>query len=268
MTVWICKTCGAHHPPGDAPPLGCAICLDERQYVGANGQEWLDRDSLRTSHANDWREIEPGLSGIGLVPTIAIGQRALLVQTPAGNVLWDCVPMLDDTTAARLLALGGVKAMCFSHPHFYTGMVEWSEALGGVPIRLPEADLAHVMRPSPLIEPWSGDRLDILPGVTVHRLGGHFAGSSVLEWAAGAEGKGALLVGDTIQVVPAAGWVSFMRSYPNLIPLPAHEVGRIAGRVAGLTFDRIYGGWWDKVIASDAKAAVARSAARYIRALD
>jgi len=268
MAVWICKTCGAQHPPGDAPPLACAICLDERQYVGANGQEWLDRDSIGSSHANDWRAVEPGLVGIGLMPAIAIGQRALLVQTPAGNVLWDCVPMLDDTTAARLRALGGVKAMCFSHPPFYTGMVEWSEALGGVPIRLPEADLAHVMRPSPLIEPWSGDRLDILPGVTVHRLGGHFEGSSVLEWTAGAEGKGALLVGDTIQVVPAAGWVSFMRSYPNLIPLPAHEVGRIAGRVAGLTFDRIYGGWWDKVIARDAKAAVARSAARYIKALD
>jgi len=267
MTVWICKTCGAQHPPGYAPPPGCAICLDERQYVGANGQEWLARHSLCASHANDWREVEPGLSGIGLVPTIAIGQRALLVQTPDGNVLWDCVPMLDDTTAARLLALGGVKAICFSHPHFYTGMVEWSEALGGVPIRLPEADLAHVMRPSPLIEPWSGDRLDILPGVTVHRLGGHFAGSSVLEWAAGADGKGALLVGDTIQVVPAAGWVSFMRSYPNLIPLPAHTVRDIADRVADLAFDRIYGGWWDKVIASDAKAAVARSAARYIAAL-
>ncbi|MCS6759902.1 MAG: hypothetical protein MO852_13900 [Candidatus Devosia euplotis] len=105
--------------------------------------------------------------------------------------------------------------MCFSHPHFYTGMVEWSEALGGVSIHLPEADLAHVLRPSPLIEPWSDDRLEILPGVRVHRLGGHFDGSSVLEWAASADGKGALLVGDTIQVTPTAGWASFMHSYPT-----------------------------------------------------
>ena len=267
MTLWICKTCGAQHAPSATPPAHCAICEDERQYVGANGQEWLDRDGISASHANDWRDIEPGLVGIGLTPAIAIGQRALLVQTPQGNVLWDCVPMLDEPTAARIRALGGVKAMCFSHPHFYTGMVEWSEALGGVPIRLPEADLAHVMRPSPLIEPWSGDRLEIVPGVTVHRLGGHFAGSSVLEWSAGAGGKGALLVGDTIQTAPATGWVSFMRSYPNMIPLPAREVSRIADRVATLTFDRLYGGWWDRVIASDAQAAVARSAARYIKAL-
>ncbi|MEO9297087.1 hypothetical protein [Devosia alba] len=267
MTVWICKTCGAQHTPSQTPPAHCAICEDERQYVGAAGQLWLDRDAITASHANDWREIEPGLSGIGVVPTIAIGQRALLVQTPEGNVLWDCVPMLDAATMDRIKALGGLKAMCFSHPHFYTGMVEWSEALGGVPIRLPEVDLAHVMRPSPLITPWSGDRLDILPGVTVHRVGGHFEGSSVLEWAAGADGKGALLVGDTIQVTPAAGWVSFMRSYPNMIPLPARDVQTIADRVAELSFDRLYGGWWDKVIASDAKTAIARSAERYIAAL-
>ena len=267
MTIWICKTCGAHHPDAAQPPAHCPICEDERQYVGANGQEWLDRSALAATHHNDWREIEPGLSGIGLTPTIAIGQRALLVQTPNGNVLWDCTPVLDDSTAARIRSLGGLKAIAFSHPHFYTGMVEWSEALGGVPILLPEADLPHVMRPSPLIQSWSGDSLDILPGITVHRLGGHFTGSSVLAWADGAEGRGVLLVGDTIQVIPAAGWVSFMRSYPNLIPLPARTVADIAERTARLSFDRIYGGWWDRIIVSDAKAAVARSAERYIQAL-
>lgn len=267
MTVWICKTCGAQHAPGPTPPAHCPICEDERQYVGAQGQQWLDRDAISATHANDWREIEPGLSGIGISPGIAIGQRALLVQTEAGNVLWDCVPMLDQATAERIKALGGLKAICFSHPHFYTGMVEWSEALGGVPIHVPEADMPYVMRPSPLIKPWSGDRLDLLPGVSVHRVGGHFTGSSVLEWAGGADGKGALLVGDTIHVTPAAGWVSFMRSYPNLIPLPARAVESLAARVAGLNFDRLYGGWWDKVIASDAKNAVARSAERYIAAL-
>lgn len=268
MTVWICKTCGAQHAPSPNPPDHCAICDDERQYLGANGQEWIDRETISASHANDRRELEPGLSGIGLAPAIGIGQRALLIHTPDGNVLWDCVPMLDGQTAERIRALGGLKAMCFSHPHFYTGMAEWSAALGGVPIHLPEADLPHVMHPSPWIEPWFGDVLDILPGVTVHRLGGHFTGSSVLEWSAGADGKGVLLTGDTIQVAPDPNWVSFMRSYPNMIPLPAREVRRIAERTAALRFDRIYGGWWDRVVWSGARDVVARSAARYVRALD
>lgn len=268
MTIWICKTCGAQHAPSESPPPHCAICDDERQYVGANGQEWIDRESISATHANDWRDIEPGLTGIGLTPQIGIGQRALLVQTPAGNVLWDCVPMVDAKTVARIRALGGVKAILFSHPHFYTGMAEWSEALGGVPIRLPTADLPNVMRPSPWIEPWGGDVLEVLPGVTVHRLGGHFTGSSVLEWQAGANGKGAILVGDTIQVAPDPNWVSFMRSYPNMIPLPAREVRRIADRAAALSFDRIYGGWWDRVVKTNAKDVVERSAQRYIKALE
>lgn len=268
MTIWICKTCGAQHAPSPHPPSHCAICDDERQYLGPNGQEWIDRETITASHANDWRELEPGLTGIGLTPTIGIGQRALLIHTPEGNVLWDCVPMLDTATAERIKALGELKAICFSHPHFYTGMAEWSDALGGVPIRLPEADLPHVMRPSPWIEPWFGDALEILPGVTVHRLGGHFTGSSVLEWTAGAEGKGVILTGDTIQVAPDPNWVSFMRSYPNMIPLPAREVRRIADHAAGLQFDRIYGGWWDRVVWSGAQDVVARSAERYIHALE
>jgi glyoxylase-like metal-dependent hydrolase (beta-lactamase superfamily II) len=267
MTVWICKTCGAHHEAGEAPPEHCAICEDERQYVGANGQEWLRRDAIEVTHRNEWRDLEPSLSGIGLTPQIGIGQRALFLKTPHGNVLWDCVPMLDVDSANRIKAMGGVKAICFSHPHFYTGMAEWSASLGDAPILLPEADLQHATRPGPNVRPWSGDRLEVLPGVTVHRLGGHFEGSSVLEWKEGAEGNGALFVGDTVQVAPDPRWVSFMRSYPNMIPLPAREVRRIADRVAELTFDRIYGGWWDRVILRDAKDAVARSAERYIAAI-
>lgn len=268
MTTWICKTCAAHFPDSVSPPAHCSICEDERQYLGPNGQEWVARDAIETTHANDWRELEPGLASIGVTPGLGIGQRALLIQTTEGNVLWDCVPMLDDTTAERIKALGGLKAICFSHPHFYTGMAEWSAKLGNVPILLPEADLAHVMCQTNNIVPWSGDHHEVLPGVTIHRLGGHFEGSSVLEWSDGANGKGALMVGDTIQVAPAAGWVSFMRSYPNMIPLPEREVRRIADRAATLRFDRIYGGWWDRVILADAKAAVARSADRYIKALD
>ncbi|MFS8049267.1 hypothetical protein [Rhizobium sp. BR 314] len=163
---------------------------------------------------------------------------------------------------------GGLKAICLSHPHFYTGMVEWSEALGGVPILLHEADLAYIQRPSPLIEPWQGDRREVLPGIALHRLGGHFDGSSVLEWRAGADGRGVLLVGDTIHVAADRRWVSFMHSFPNVIPLPAREVRRIGDRAAAFRFDRIYCPWREKFIPMGAKESVARSAERYIRLLE
>jgi len=56
-----------------------------------------------------------------------------------------------------------------------------------------------------------------------------------------------------------------MRSYPNLIPLSASEVRRIVSMVQAYRFDRVYGGWWDRVVDRDGKAAIQKSADRYVR---
>ena len=143
-------------------------------------------------------------------------------------------------------------------------MVEWSQAFGRCPIWVSADDRTWVQRDDPAIVEWRGTRA-VLPGVTLIQTGGHFEGSAVLHWAAGAEGRGTLLVGDTITVVPDVRAVSFMRSYPNLIPLPAPEIRRIVATVEPYLFDRIYGGWWDRVTPSDGKAAVKRSARRYLK---
>jgi hypothetical protein len=120
------------------------------------------------------------------------------------------------------------------------------------------------MRLDPAIKHWSGT-LEPLPGVTLIQTGGHFEGSAVLHWQAGAEGRGAILTGDSMTVAADRRFVSFMRSYPNEIPLSARAVNQIFSSVQPYAFDRIYGGWWDRVIERDGKAAVRRSADRYIR---
>src|SRR5690606_8955236 len=92
----VCATCGAHYP-GDAPPPDtCRICGGERQYVPTGGQRWLSLASLAEDHVNRIEEVEPDLHGVGVEPPVGIGQRALLVRTPEGNVLWDCVPVLTE----------------------------------------------------------------------------------------------------------------------------------------------------------------------------
>lgn len=263
MLAPICTTCGTEFPNGPAP-ASCPICEDERQHVNPAGQRWTSLPDLSRTHRNAFKEAEPGLIGIGIEPHFAIGQRALLVMTPAGNVLWDCIPLFDEATRRIIEALGGLTAIAVSHPHYYSAMDTWSEAFGGVPIRLHEADRAWVMRPSDAIQFWSGDTLEILPGVTAIRAGGHFAGGTVLHWATGANGNGALLVGDVLQVAPDRRHVSFMRSYPNYIPLSAKVVGRITDRIAPYPFERMYGAFWGREIPFGAKDAVARSAHRYI----
>jgi hypothetical protein len=119
-----------------------------------------------------------------------------------------------------------------------------------------------VQREDPVIQEWRGTER-ILPGVTLIEGGGHFPGAAVAHIATGAGGKGSVLVGDTIAPVAASGWVTFMRSYPNQIPLSAGLVQRIVNRLEPYEYDRLYG-LTGGVLHSDAKAAVRRSAERYI----
>lgn len=266
MTAYICLTCGAQYAESDQPPTRCAICEEPRQYVGWDGQRWTTIDQLRHQYAADIREEEPGLMGIGMSPSFAIGQRALLVHSDRANVLWDCISLLDDEIISTVEQLGGISAIAVSHPHYYSSIVEWAEAFDA-PVYLHGADRQWVMRPDERIEFWEGDTLSLDGGIELVRLGGHFEGGTVVHWRAGCEGRGALLTGDVVQVVQDRRWVSFMRSYPNLIPLSADEVARIAARLQPYAFERIYGAWYGRVVPEDGKGAVERSAKRYINAL-
>jgi glyoxylase-like metal-dependent hydrolase (beta-lactamase superfamily II) len=267
MANFICTTCGTQYADSDQPPAACPICLDERQYVKATGQQWTTLDRLRLTNRNALKFEEAGLTGIGIDPHFAIGQRALFLRSPQANTLWDCVALLDQALVEALRGLGGIAAIAISHPHYYSGMVEWSRAFGGVPIYLHAADRQWVMRPDRAVVFWEGETKPLAEGLTLVRCGGHFDGGTVLHWAGGAGGKGALLSGDVIQVVADRKHVSFMYSYPNYIPLPAAAVERIVRAVEPFPFERVYGAFWDLVIERDGKAAVRRSAERYLRAI-
>ena len=265
MTAYICATCGTQQAPADHPPGRCLICEDERQYVGFGGQQWTTLAALQASHANIVRLEDPGVYGIGTKPDFAIAQRALLVRAPGGNLLWDCITLIDDATVEIVRALGGIAAIAISHPHYYSSMVEWSRAFGGAPIYLHAADRQWVMRPDPAIVFWDGETRALAEGFTLIRCGGHFEGGTVLHWSAGAEGKGALCTGDIIKVGMDRRTVSFMYSYPNLIPLGPADVRRAVAAVDPFPYDRIYGAWFGHVIRDGARPAVARSAERYLR---
>lgn len=264
--AYICATCGVQYEPSLRPPSSCAVCDDARQYIGWDGQIWTTLDELRAGHSNRIEDLEPGLTGIGTQPNFAIGQRALLVRTEYGNLLWDCITLIDDATVTSVRRLGGIAAIAISHPHYYSAMIEWSQEFDAA-VYLHEADRSWVMRPAPRINFWRGETLALFGGLSLVRLGGHFPGATVCHWPAGAGGEGAMLAGDVLQVVSDRRFVSFMYSYPNLIPLPGHVVARIARRVSEFRFDRIYGAWWDRVVQQDGRNAVARSAERYLAAL-
>jgi hypothetical protein len=259
MTWWICRTCAVEH---SERPEVCAICADERQWTPADGQAWTTLPELvAEGHDVTVTELEPDLFALSAHPGVGIGQESKIVRTPAGMLLWDPIGYLDDDAVRQVRALGEVVAVVASHPHMFGVQVEWSRALGDVPVLVAEADAGWVARPDPVIETWAEDR-EILPGLTLTQPGGHFPGSAVAHWAAGAEGRGVLLSGDTIFANPDRTSVSFMRSYPNRIPLSGAVVDRVAAHVERFAFDRLYNNF-EGVIPVDARAIVRRSADRH-----
>jgi hypothetical protein len=259
VSFWICKTCAVEH---SEQVEVCAICADERQWVPADGQQWTTLDELSAAgYTVKVKDVEPGLHGITSEPDAGIGQQSMIVQTSGGNLLWDPIGYLDDDGVRQVRELGEVVAIIASHPHMYGVQVEWSHRLGDVPVYVSEADAEWVARQDPVIRTWSGT-LDLLPGVTLIQPGGHFPGSAVVHWAEGAEGKGVILAGDTVFANPDRTSVSFMRSYPNRIPLSGAVVDRVAKALDAFGYDRLYGNFGAS-IPTDARAVVRRSADRH-----
>jgi len=258
----ICATCGVQYP---GPRPDCPICLDERQYVGWDGQQWTTLAGLQAAgHRGRLADEGPGVIGIGADPPTAIGQRALLIRAPGGNVLWDMITYIDDDLIATVRELGGISAVAVSHPHFYGSMIEWAHAFDA-PVYIHRKDRDWVARPDDAVAFWDGDTREIGDGLTLINAGVHFEGGQVLHWSGPQHGAGALFSGDIFTVVQDRRWVSFMYSYPNLIPERPGSIRRALTLIEPFGFERVYGAWWQRVVPADGAAAVRRSAERYLR---
>lgn len=267
VTEYICAACGTQYPGGPVEPAQCPICQDARQFVPVSGQAWVTPADLSARLEIVWNHEEPAVQSLILEPHFAIGQRAFLIETDQGNILWDCIGLVDDNAIASVRSRGGLFAIAISHPHYYSTMGAWSSAFGDVPIYLHEGDRRWVQNRSPAIRFWDGDTLELTSELTLVHCGGHFAGGAVLHWSNGADRSGCLFSGDIIQVTPGGTHVSFMYSYPNMIPLNNSAVSRIVDSIRPFEFDRVYGAFAGRTIPSGGKTAVIQSAERYLRAI-
>lgn len=264
MERYICTQCGTQFAETEGEPENCAICMDERQYVNLQGQQWTTHARLRRTHRNAVRSEGTGVLGIGVEPQVGIGQRALLVRGAEGNVLWDCIPLLDEALAEMIGGVGGLRAIAVSHPHFHASMVEWAHAFG-CPVYVHADNREWVMRPDASIRFWEGETMELGGGMTLVRCGGHFRGSAILHHAADG---GEIFTGDTFYVNPDRRTVGVMYSFPNHVPVSAATVRRVAGAVKPFAFRRIYGAWWGAVIGDGGKDAIRRTAERYVAAIE
>ncbi|KAI8623221.1 beta-lactamase-like protein [Xylariaceae sp. FL1651] len=262
----ICTACGTQFPTADENKVTtCFICDDPRQFTPPTGQVFTSLDALRSSgHENIFTPIpvDPGkLISIYTQPKVAIGQRAILVRTPQGNILWDCVTLIDDKTIAKIKELGGLKAIVISHPHYYSTHLEWARAFD-CPVYLAGEDMEWLAQRGSAHQVFVTEtELDVF-GTQVLKLGGHFPGSFVMLF------DGKLLIADTLVTTPSGlgNWDAdavgtarkrpkemnsfvFMWSIPNMVPLPPDEIERMWTVLKKYEFSSTHGAFlgWDIV---------------------
>ncbi|KAH9822787.1 metallo-beta-lactamase family protein [Teratosphaeria destructans] len=258
----ICVACGTQFDlPADSPPNGCRICDDPRQFVPPTGQAWTSLARMRGHHTNRWKPVggadhEDALTSIWTEPKFAIGQRCILVETGAGNVLWDCITYLDDDTTAFINSRGGLAAIVISHPHYYTTHLLWADTFD-CPVYLAQDDAPWLNTPDPARRRRfiTTETAKILDPITAIKLGGHFPGSLVLHWTPPSDGGGGnnnkLLIADTFVTTPSALYhidrppgttsYAFMWAIPNMIPLPPATLQQMWRRIRAFDFASTHG---------------------------
>ncbi|KAF9100364.1 hypothetical protein BGX29_006654 [Mortierella sp. GBA35] len=258
---YVCITCGVNTVASSSgtPLESCIICDEPRQYVRQGGQEWTTLEELKSSgkYTNVFTPTEADPENMISISTSP--SRAVLVRVPnKGNILWDCISLIDDDTVKRIKELGGLKAIVISHPHYYSSLKDWSEAFGGIPVYTHANDKQWLQRPADNHVFWEGSSLDLFDGeIKVLCPGGHFDGSSLLLWNKN------LLVADTMMVAASRKSVSFMYSFPNYWPLGPKEVQTIWKTVRPYEVNNILGAWLGKEIVGNGRNIIYNSAKLY-----
>lgn len=258
----ICTACGTQYSQSVVINAECPICNDDRQYVPGKGQTWTNLDELQSNHGVIIKKLHNSLYELIMAPSFAIGQRALLVLTPSGNILWDCIALLNDPIIEFIKSKGGLKAIAFSHPHYYTTMNDWAETFN-CPVYIHQKDEQWISNKGKHVSLWRDTEKQLWEGIRLINVGGHFPGSSILH-VPFLSNEGAILCGDTFYISPSKKHAAVMYSYPNRIPLPLQEIKRIQKQMSAIRFDSLYGFFDYQNVYLTAKEMIEKSLARYV----
>lgn len=252
----ICETCGTQFRAVEIKDNHCPICDDDRQYVPESGQTWTTHEELLNARSVQIKSISNSFYELTILPSFAIGQRAFLILSESGNILWDCIPLLDESTIAFINSKGGLKAIAISHPHYYSNMQTWASTFN-CPVYIHEKDKEWVPK-SDAINLWGNEEKELWDGIKIINTGGHFPGSCILHVPFLSE-NGTVFCGDSLYPSRSKKYIAIMYSYPNQIPLPVSEIQRIRHLLEKNQFDTVYGAFSFQNLTSDVQNILERS---------
>jgi len=257
----ICTACGTEFPSDSDLPQLCPICDDDRQYIPEKGQTWTNPDELSNNYSVLIKKINNRLYELKMIPGFAIGQRAFFVLASGGNILWDCIPLIDEPTIDFIKSKGGLKAIAFSHPHYYSTMNVWADVFN-CPIYIHQNDEQWIMNKGNHVSLWVDTERELWDSIRIINIGGHFPGSSILHIPF-LSPEGLVLCGDTLYISRSKRHIAVMHSYPNQIPLSLREVHRINEQVQNIQFDTLYGAFSGQNLSNNVKIIFDNSMKKY-----
>lgn len=262
MERFICVICGTCFPPSTQPPQVCQLCTGKQQLVLEGGTDWTTEELIQSDFHNVMNLEEPNLWSIHIRPSFASSQRAFFFRSDHGNILWDCLSLLDEQTKQQLDDLGGIQTIVLSNPHFQTGVCKWAEQFHAEVV-VHETDVKFLVEQPRRLKTWTGEYYQIQDGFDLIRIGGSFLGSSVLIWQAGSQEKGCMFTGDTLFVTKDRSWISFLDSNQHVV-WKISDIQDLGQKLNKYTFDRIYGAWPNRTIDTNGNEVVKQSVKRVV----
>jgi glyoxylase-like metal-dependent hydrolase (beta-lactamase superfamily II) len=258
----FCTTCGTQFVDTKLTSGNCPVCSNDRQHIPAKGQAWTKMEDLQNTYSNLIIRLSDTLYEIKTLPKFAIGQKAFLILSPNGNILWDCISLLNEATIEFIKSKGGLKAIVVSHPHFYSSINDWAETFN-CPIYIHQNDEEFIYTKGSRVTLWKGAEKELWDGIIIKNIGGHFPGSSILI-VPFLSAKGTIFCSDTFFISPNKKHVSVMYSYPNFIPVSLSEIKRINESMINISFDTLIGALENQKISPNAKEILHASFLKYI----
>lgn len=236
LKPYACANCG-HWQRYFAPPPDCPVCTDTRNDLPEDGWQFLDVEAVRSRLRGAWRQLRPDMWAFSTAPPLGLNGTGWLLTHPDGNTAFEAAPFYTDDMLDQIRRLGGIRFLASSHVHGYGALWQLQDVFRPEVLAIHKEDL-RLTKAFRVTWPYD-DALQLMPGLTLHHVGGHYEGQAVLHDAT----RRILFCGDAFKVdQDGAGEntaVSTHKAFHKAIPLTPAEVRRYREVIAALDFDTV-----------------------------
>ncbi|MFC0409389.1 MBL fold metallo-hydrolase [Roseomonas elaeocarpi] len=236
LKPYACGNCGFWQKYFATPP-DCPVCTDTRNDLPEDGWDFWDEGRVAAHLTGSWRDLGRGLIAFRTAPRFGLDGIGWLLLHEDGNVAFEAAPYYTAPMRDEIRRLGGIRYLSGSHCHGYGALWQLQDVFEPDFLAIQREDL-RMTKAMRVNYPYD-DVLELRPGVTLHHVGGHYEGQSVLHDAT----RGILFCGDAFKVdQDAAGnnlAVSSHKAFHKDIPLTRREVEKYRDVIGALRFDTI-----------------------------